>query len=98
MSDATTNQDPIDRVIKDSPGGGLNQSPKSHGRRNRQLLIVATVAIAALVIVLAAFFLLRRGSDPPATKAEATEESATPSEVKLSAEALKGAGIELEGV
>ena len=97
MSDATTNQDPIDHVIKNSPGDGLNQSPKSHGR-NRQLLIVSIVAIAALLIVLAAFLLLRRGSDPPATKAEATEESATPNEVKLSAESLKAAGIEMEGV
>src|SRR6185369_11578018 len=97
MADATTNQDPIDRVIKDSPGS-LNQSPKSHGRRNRQLLIMGTVAIAALVIVLAAFLLLRRGSDPPATKAEMNDESATPNEVKLSAEALKAAGIEMEGV
>ena len=97
MSDATTNQDPIDHVIKNSPGDGLNQSPKSHGR-NRQLLIVSFVAIAALLIVLAAFLLLRRGSDPPATKAEATDESATPNEVILSAEALKAAGIEMEGV
>ena len=96
MSDATTNQDPIDHVIKNSPGG-LNQSPKSHWR-NRQLLIVSIVAIAGLLIVLTAFLLLRRGSDPPATKAEATEESATPNEVKLSAEALKAAGIEMEGV
>src|ERR1044072_6585867 len=98
MSDATTNQEPIERVSKDSPDGDINQSPKWHGRRNRQLLIVATVAIFALLIVLAAFLLLRRGSDPPATKAEATEESATPNEVKLSAEALKAAGIEMEGV
>jgi cobalt-zinc-cadmium efflux system membrane fusion protein len=97
MSDATTNQDPIDHVIKNSPAGGLNQSSKSHWR-NRQLLIVGIVAVAALVIVLAAVFLLRQGSDPPATKAEATEESTTPSEVKLSAEALKAAGIEMEGV
>ncbi len=98
MSDATTtNQDPIDHVTKNSPGDDRHHGPKSHWR-NRQLLIVGTVAIAALLIVLAAFLLLRRGSDPPATKTEATEESATPNEVKLSAEALKAAGIEMEGV
>ena len=94
MSEVTTNEAPLDRDAS-STSANFDQTPKS-GWRNRQVIIVGAVAVIALLIVLAAVLLLRRGDPPP--KTEATEQSATPNEVKLSPEALKAAGIEIEGV
>lgn len=98
MSEATTNQEPGDRALEvRSEKDAFNQKPTSGGR-NRHLLIVGAVAVVALLVVLVAFLLLRGRTAPPPTKAEASEESTTPNEVKLTPEALKASGIEKEGV
>jgi len=98
MADPITNQDRIDRDKDlDSPSHDFNKGSNAR-RSNRQLLIVGVVALVALVVVLVLALVLRRGSSPPPTKAETTEASSTPNEVRLNAEALKAAGIEMEGV
>lgn len=74
-------------------GSGL-QNP-----RNRQLLIVASVALVALiVIVVVAVWLRRESAQPPTDKANEEKAADSPNEVKLYPEALKAAGIEIEGV
>lgn len=97
MSDTPTNPE---NETHTSPGPTSSiVDPGRHNPRQRQLLIVGGVAFVALVAVVALAIWLRSGSANQATekvKAEAAE--VTPGEVKLSTEALKSAGIEIEGV
>ena len=70
--------------------------------RNRNLAIVAMVTVLAVVAVVAVL-LWNRDSSPKATEVRVNTESAgqdehAEEEVKLSAEALEAAGVEIEGV
>lgn len=71
-------------------------------RFSRQnVLIVAVVAVVAIVALIAVLFAWRGRSKPADDKVSVetkSEESETPAEVKLSPEALKAAGIEIQGV
>src|SRR5262245_32359375 len=88
MSDATTNQEIDDKSV--------DFKRNQQSGRNRQLIIISGVVLVALILV-ATVILLRRRSDPPPVHPETNEES-TSGEVKLDPEALKAAGIEIEGV
>ncbi|HKS26536.1 MAG TPA: efflux RND transporter periplasmic adaptor subunit [Pyrinomonadaceae bacterium] len=84
--------------------GGANSAPA----RNRVIGIVTIVAVFAIVFILALYMLFFRGRSQtaPATETKVSTEAKEADEhgegegkeVKLSAEALEAAGIEIEGV
>ncbi len=70
--------------------------------RNRNLLIIGAVAVVALIVILA-LVLSRRGEAPKPTDVKVAVEAdehgeGEGKEVELSPEALKAAGLEIEGV
>ena len=68
-------------------------------RRSRQLLIVGAVALVGLILVVGLALWLRRDrAKPPAEESNAEKAAGSPSEIKLSPEGLKAAGIEMEVV
>lgn len=100
MSDSLAKQETESSSATEPKSEGGAFGPDRGNSRNRQLLIVGAVTLVmALIVIVAVALLLRRNSakQPPANvTAEKAERS--PSEVKLSVEALKAAGIEIEGV
>lgn len=101
MSDTTINHESESSSSEPITEGGeqsIASSPFQNPRK-RQLLIVGAVALVALIVVVVFALWLRRDSaKPPTEKANAEKTADSPSEVKLSPEALKAAGIEIEGV
>jgi len=70
--------------------------PSSIGRRN--VVIVGIVAVLALTVILIVAFWLRREKPGQSPQQAEAKSEATTDEVSLTAEALKAAGIEIEGV
>jgi cobalt-zinc-cadmium efflux system membrane fusion protein len=96
-SDTSTNHE-TESLASSEPmsasGGVARPNP-----RFRQWVIVGAVALLALVAVVVVALWLRSGSaNQPTEKTSREKTGNSPSEVKLSPEALKAAGIEIEGV
>jgi membrane fusion protein, heavy metal efflux system len=84
--------------VTDGPGDAGEKHNRSFSFGRRQFVIVGIVAVVALaVVVMVAFWLRRTTLKPSEQQAEAKHEETT-NEVTLSPEALKAAGIEIEGV
>lgn len=97
MSDIPTNHET--EPLASSEPMSITADSARQNPRQRQWLIGGGVAVLALVAVVVTALWLRSGSSNKPTEKTNTETSAdTPSEVKLSPEALKAAGIEIEGV
>ena len=97
MSDSPTN--PENEPLTASDPMSSTIAAARTNPRQRQWLILGGVAVLALVAVVAAATWLRSGSSSQPTEKTNTEaEEDTPREVKLSPEALKSAGIEIEGI
>jgi len=103
MSDTPTNHETKMRSSREPITEVENQQgvrgSAFRNSRNRQLLIVGAVALVSLVLVVGlALWLSHDRARRPAEESKAEKSADSPSEVKLPPEALKAAGIEMEGV
>ncbi len=103
MSDQLTQEhidSDSDSTDGEAAGPKFTTVSRSRFSSRQTIVIVAVVALVAIVAVVAVLY-MRRGRAEPKKEGATVEtkgESAAPSEVKLSPEAVSAAGIEIQGI